>query len=136
MAVHLGYLFPGMEVLESHTFRVTRDADIEFEEDHAEDLIDEIERELLHRRFRPPYGSGCASHESRTSSSCCCAARASTTELYEVPGPQGLADLFDLSADVDQTVLYLPSFRTLRPSRQTPPELMDPERQARPTSSH
>jgi polyphosphate kinase len=51
---HLKRLFPGMEVLEAHTFRVTRNEDLEVEEDDAENLLAALEKELLRRRFGPP----------------------------------------------------------------------------------
>ncbi|MEX5632296.1 RNA degradosome polyphosphate kinase [Parafrankia sp. FMc2] len=53
IAAHLGQLFPGMEVVDSHLFRVTRNADLEVEEDEAEDLLQALERELARRRFGP-----------------------------------------------------------------------------------
>ena len=43
-----------MEVLEHHTFRVTRNEDLEVEEDDAENLLQALEKELLRRRFGPP----------------------------------------------------------------------------------
>ncbi|MGA8246528.1 MAG: RNA degradosome polyphosphate kinase [Nocardioides sp.] len=51
---HLKRLFPGMDVLEVHTFRVTRNEDLEVEEDDAENLLKALEKELLRRRFGPP----------------------------------------------------------------------------------
>jgi polyphosphate kinase len=54
IANHLGDLFPGMEVVEHHVFRVTRNEDVEIEEDETENLIQALERELLRRRFGPP----------------------------------------------------------------------------------
>ncbi|MBI1378330.1 MAG: RNA degradosome polyphosphate kinase [Frankiales bacterium] len=54
IAAHLGELFPGMEVLQHHTFRVTRNEDLEVEEDDAENLLLALERELMRRRFGPP----------------------------------------------------------------------------------
>ena len=54
IAEHLKRLFPGMEVLEVHTFRVTRNEDLEVEEDDAENLLKALERELSRRRFGPP----------------------------------------------------------------------------------
>ncbi|SNQ45723.1 Polyphosphate kinase [Frankia canadensis] len=53
IAAHLDQLFPGMEVINSHLFRVTRNADLEVEEDEAEDLLQALERELARRRFGP-----------------------------------------------------------------------------------
>lgn len=51
IAARLDRLFPGLEVVEHHFFRVTRNADIEVEEDEADDLLLAIESELNRRRF-------------------------------------------------------------------------------------
>jgi len=53
IAANLDALFPGMEVLQHHTFRVTRNEDVEVEEDDAENLLDAMERELSRRKFGP-----------------------------------------------------------------------------------
>ncbi|MGH8861604.1 MAG: polyphosphate kinase 1, partial [Jatrophihabitantaceae bacterium] len=53
IAAHLEMLFPGMEVVEHHLFRVTRNTDFEVEEDRDEDLLQALERELMRRRFGP-----------------------------------------------------------------------------------
>jgi polyphosphate kinase len=53
IAAHLSMLFPGMDVVEHHVFRVTRNADVEVEEDRDEDLLQALERELVRRRFGP-----------------------------------------------------------------------------------
>jgi polyphosphate kinase len=50
LAAHLDSLFPGMEILSHHVFRVTRDADMDVEEDEAEDLLEAIETVLVRRR--------------------------------------------------------------------------------------
>ena len=54
IAAHLDELFPGMEICEHHAFRVTRNEDVEVEEDDAENLLKALERELVRRRFGPP----------------------------------------------------------------------------------
>ncbi|MFI5262315.1 MAG: polyphosphate kinase 1 [Candidatus Limnocylindrales bacterium] len=51
IAANLDALFPGMEILEHHLFRVTRNADLAIEEDEADDLLMAIEEELRKRRF-------------------------------------------------------------------------------------
>ena len=51
IAAHLEDLFPGMDILQTHPFRVTRNADFEVEEDEAEDLLEAIQSELGRRRF-------------------------------------------------------------------------------------
>ncbi|MGP4109963.1 RNA degradosome polyphosphate kinase [Streptomyces sp. 4N509B] len=54
IAAHLSALFPGMEVTAHHVFRVTRNEDVEVEEDDAENLLQALEKELQRRRFGPP----------------------------------------------------------------------------------
>jgi polyphosphate kinase len=54
IAAHLGSLFSGMQVVEHHVFRVTRNAEVELDEDRDEDLLQALERELARRRFGPP----------------------------------------------------------------------------------
>ncbi|CAN5828119.1 polyphosphate kinase 1 [soil metagenome] len=51
IAANLDALFPGMDIEEHHLFRVTRNADLEIEEDEAPDLLMAIEEELRKRRF-------------------------------------------------------------------------------------
>ena len=53
IAAHLDLLFPGLEIVEHHLFRVTRNTDIEVEEDRDEDLLQALERTLTRRRFGP-----------------------------------------------------------------------------------
>jgi len=53
IAAHLPLLFPGLDVVSHHLFRVTRNADLEVEEDRDEDLLQALERELARRRFGP-----------------------------------------------------------------------------------
>lgn len=48
---NLHLLFPGMEILEAHRFRITRDTDIELQEDEADDLLQVIEENIRQRRF-------------------------------------------------------------------------------------
>ena len=50
----MGELFPGMEVIQHHTFRVTRNEDLEVDEEEGENLLIQLEKELLRRRFGPP----------------------------------------------------------------------------------
>ncbi len=53
IGVHLPQLFPGLTVTAHHPFRLTRNADLEVEEDRDEDLLQALERELARRRFGP-----------------------------------------------------------------------------------
>ena len=54
IAAFLPVLFPGMDIVEHHAFRITRNADFEVEEDRDEDLLQALERELARRRFGSP----------------------------------------------------------------------------------
>ena len=53
VAANLAYLYPGAEIVEAYAFRVTRDADIEIQEDEADDLLRTIEAGIRQRRFGP-----------------------------------------------------------------------------------
>ncbi len=52
IASHLEMLFPGMELLEHHVFRVTRNADLTLNDEDADDLLIAVEMELRRRRFQ------------------------------------------------------------------------------------
>jgi len=51
---NLEELFPGMEIVQRHTFRVTRNEDLEVDEEETDNLLNQLEKELLRRRFGPP----------------------------------------------------------------------------------
>ena len=53
IAAHLEELFPGMEIVSTHAFRITRNADLELEEDEAGDLLVAVEENLRQRRLSP-----------------------------------------------------------------------------------
>ena len=54
ISIHLQELFPGMLIQDHYTFRITRNQDIELEDEDTEDLLDSLEQELARRRFGPP----------------------------------------------------------------------------------
>ncbi len=110
IAVHLDYLFPGMEVREHHTFRVTRNEDVEVEEDDAENLLAALEKELLRRRFGPPV-------RLEVTPDITPVVRKLLTreldvaehEVYALPSPLDLTGL-NVIADLDRTDLHYPRF--------------------------
>jgi polyphosphate kinase len=53
IAAHLNSLFGGMDIVETHVFRVTRVRELEVDEDVTENLLQALERELAKRRFEP-----------------------------------------------------------------------------------
>ena len=54
IAIHLQELFPGMVIQDHYTFRITRNQDIDLDEEESEDILTSIEQELARRRFGPP----------------------------------------------------------------------------------
>src|SRR5690606_31893518 len=105
IAAHLPQLFAGMDVLEHHAFRVTRNADLEVDEDETDDLVQSLENELLRRRFGPLVRLEV--EESITDEVLdilCSELGAEDEEVYRVPGPLNLAGL-DLIADLDRPEL-------------------------------
>ena len=110
ISAHLHQLFTGMDVIRADCFRVTRNADLEVEEDLEENLLQALERELLRRRFGPPvrlevedtmdpYVLDLLARELEVG----------PEEVFRVPGPLALAGLAAL-ADLDRDELKFPAF--------------------------
>jgi len=51
IAANVGMLFPGMEIVSVHPFRITRDADIEIQELEADDLLESMQASIRKRKF-------------------------------------------------------------------------------------
>ncbi|GAA0997953.1 RNA degradosome polyphosphate kinase [Subtercola frigoramans] len=98
IANHLSHLFPGMEVLEHHVFRVTRNEDVEIEEDDTENLIQALEKELLKRRFGPPIRLEITEDmDDVTLGLIVRELDVTEQEVYRLPAPLDLGGLFELS---------------------------------------
>ena len=54
IAIHLQELFPGMIIEDHYTFRITRNQDMDLDEEETEDILTSLEQELARRRFGPP----------------------------------------------------------------------------------
>ncbi|MEN5075254.1 RNA degradosome polyphosphate kinase [Isoptericola cucumis] len=110
IAQHLDHLFPGMEVREHHTFRVTRNEDVEVEEDDAENLLQAMEKELLRRRFGPPVRLEIAHGISpRIRDLLVRELGVEEDEVYELPAPLDLTGL-NVIADIERSALHYPPF--------------------------
>jgi polyphosphate kinase len=110
IAVHLDALFPGMEVREHHTFRVTRNEDVEVEEDDAENILQAMEKELLRRRFGPAVRLEIAQDVApRVRELLVRELGVEPSEVYELPAPLDLTGL-NLIADLDRSDLSYPRF--------------------------
>ncbi len=94
---HLESLFPGMIIKEARSFRVTRNEDIEVEEDDAENLLNAIEKELLRRRFGPPIRLEISDETSPFLSQLLADQTGVTPEeVYRLPAPLDATVLFEL----------------------------------------
>ncbi|TFD71353.1 RNA degradosome polyphosphate kinase [Cryobacterium gelidum] len=100
IANQLGDLFPGMEILEHHVFRVTRNEDVEIDEDETENLIKALEKELLRRRFGPPIRLEITEDMDEVTLGLLVRELDVTEqEVYRLPAPLDLGGLFDLRID-------------------------------------
>jgi polyphosphate kinase len=110
IASHLKRLFPGMDVLTVHTFRVTRNEDLEVEEDDAENLLAALEKELLRRRFGPPVRLEVEeSIDEHILDLLVSELGVTPSEVYRLPGPLDLSGLAGI-ADLDRAELKYPAF--------------------------
>jgi len=113
---HLKRLFPGMEVLAVHTFRVTRNEDLEVEEDDAENLLAALEKELLRRRFGPPVRLEVEeSIDPHIFDLLVTELGVSEAEVVRLPGPldlRGLSDIADLDRAELKYAAFVPSTHT------------------------
>jgi len=117
IAAHLDSLFPGMEILGHHVFRVTRNADFEVEEDEGGDLLMSIESELTQRRFgrvvrlevHPDMPDDVLDLLLREMD-------ATEDDVYRVDGPLDLAGLWGLF-DLERPELKFDVFNGVTPQR-------------------
>lgn len=110
IAEHLNRLFPGMEIKQVHSFRVTRNEDLEVEEDDAENLLAALEKELLRRRFGPPVRLEVEeSIDPAVLDLLISELGVSEDEVYRLPGPLDLRGLHGI-ADINREELKYPAF--------------------------
>ncbi len=110
---HLDDLFPGMEVLDHHAFRLTRNEDVEIEEDESENLIQALEAELLRRRFGPPIRLEIADDmDDVTLDLLIKELDITDQEVYRLPSPLDLRGLFSLSKVNRPDLRYQPHLPT------------------------
>jgi len=121
IAAHLGELFPGMEIVANHPFRVTRNADIEIDdEDESGDLLLTMESELTRRRFgkvvrlevAPDFSADLLDLLLREMG-------ATEDQVYRVEGPLDLGGLFTLTS-LPRDDLKYEAFNGVIPSRLAP----------------
>ncbi len=122
VALHIGSLFPKCVILECQPFRITRDADIEIEEDEAEDLLKSVQQTLRQRRF----GFGVRLEVSSTMSDAMVdllrqSLKLENQDVYSIDGPLNIPDLMALYK------LDLPGAKDKSFKPQTPPVFREGE---------
>jgi len=121
IAANLDALFPGMEIVDHHLFRVTRNADIAIEEDEADDLLLAIEEELRRRRFGEAVRLEVErSMPLETRTIIQRGLDLAPEDVYDVAGMLDLTAL-DAIADLDAPALQRPVWHPVTPARLTPP---------------
>ncbi|MFD1714571.1 RNA degradosome polyphosphate kinase [Amnibacterium flavum] len=119
---HLEQLFPGMEILEHHEFRLTRNEDVNVDEDESENLIKALEKELLRRRFGPPIRLEITDDMDPVTLELLIRELDITEqEVYRLPAPLDLAGLFELGK-IDRPALKYPTHLPTTSPRLLPTE--------------
>jgi polyphosphate kinase len=127
IAANLDALFPGMEILEHHLFRVTRNADIAIEEEEAPDLLEAIEEELRKRRFGKVVRLEIErSMPHATRALLMRGLGVETQDVYEISGMLDLNALNEL-AELDVAALHAAPWQPVIPPRLLP---ADPDEDA------
>ena len=112
ITAHIGDLFPGMEILYFYTFRVTRNADLELEEEESEDLLATMEQELLRRKFGPPVRLEVDRDiDQELLQTLMDELQVKEEDILRYPEPLDLTGLNQI-ADIDRPDLKFPTFRS------------------------
>ncbi|MBC8163323.1 MAG: polyphosphate kinase 1, partial [Roseiflexaceae bacterium] len=116
IAANIEALFPGVAVVETYAFRVTRDADMEIAEEEASDLLRTIELSVRQRRFGAVVRlSFHNSLPQRIRDLLLANLKLSANDMYETEGPLGLSDMFALNK-LDRPDLKDPPYYPRTPS--------------------
>jgi polyphosphate kinase len=110
IAEHVDALFPGLELVETYAFRITRNADMEIQEEEAADLLRTIQQGVRQRRFGASVRLSIEQDmPPRIRELLLANLKLTPDDLYEVRGPLGLADLMQLTK-IDRPDLKDPPF--------------------------
>ena len=117
IAIHAGELFPGFDVVEKAFFRVTRNWDLDIDDEESEDLVSTVQEELRRRdrgtAVRLELGAGASDEVERI----LCAALALTSdEVYRTDGPLQLQDLTSLAEGDTRPELHVDPFTPAHPA--------------------
>ncbi len=127
IAAHLQELFPGMIIEDYYTFRLTRNEDLDIEEDEIENILETMEQELLRRKFGPPvrleveYDIKPELLERLISE-----LEITHRDVIKYQGPLDLTGL-NVIADLDRPELRFPAYRSQQPIGLVVTEDQEPE---------
>jgi polyphosphate kinase len=126
IAIHLQELFPGMTIEDHYTFRVTRNEDLELEEE-SEDLLTSLEQELSRRRFGPPVRLEIEEGiDQKLLSQLCEELKINNESVFSLPTPLDLTALNRI-ADLDIPELKFRPFKSRTASSLSEVDSGDPE---------
>ena len=112
ISIHLQELFPGMLIQDHYTFRITRNQDIELEDEDTENLLTSIEQELARRRFGPPVRLEIESGvDEKLRNKLCEQLDINPANVLSLPAPLNLRDLLKIT-DLELPKLNFPPFRS------------------------
>jgi polyphosphate kinase len=112
ISIHLQELFPGMLIQDHYTFRITRNQDIELEDEDTENLLTSIEQELARRRFGPPVRLEIESGVGeKLRNKLCEQLDINPANVLSLPTPLDLRDLLKIT-DLEIPKLNFPPFRS------------------------
>jgi polyphosphate kinase len=112
IVIHLQELFPGMLIQDHYTFRVTRNQDIELDEEDTDDLLDTLEQELSRRRFGPPVRLEVEEGvDQKLLTRLCEELDINPSSVFSLPAPLDLTDLLRIT-DLDFPKLKFPVFKS------------------------
>lgn len=115
IAAYLGELFPGMIIVDHYAFRLTRNEDLDLEEEDSENILETMEQELLRRKFGPPVRLEVDSEiQEILLDRLVSELEISQREVIKYQGPLDLTGLNTL-ADLDRTDLHFPPFKSQMP---------------------
>lgn len=115
IAIHLQELFPGMIIEDHYTFRVTRNQDLDIDEEDSENLLISLEQELQRRRFGPPVRLEIEEGiDSERLESLAEHLQINPENIISVPNPMDLTSLTKI-ADLDFPEFKFPPFRSRTP---------------------
>jgi polyphosphate kinase len=127
ISIHLQELFPGMLIEDHYTFRITRNQDIELEEEDTDNLLTSIEQELARRRFGPPVRLEIESGvDEKLRDKLCEQLDINPANVLSLPAPLNLRDLLKIT-DLELPKLNFPTFssRTVASLREVDAEEPD-----------